>query len=150
MGKLLGGAALLLLALFMLVGFLQSDAEASGAVRALTLLLTVGLPGVAGAMLLRSHFGAHGQLEQRKDALRQQTMESEILRLADQKGGKLMLVEVVSALALPQASAKELLDGMVLRELADVEVTDSGVLVYSFHDIRHLSEKSTSRGVLDA
>jgi hypothetical protein len=149
-GKLGGGAALVVLALFMLVGFLQSDAEASGAVRALTLLLTVGLPGVAGAMLLRSHFSAPGQLAQRKDALRQQTMESEILRLAGQKGGKLMLVEVVSALALPQASAKELLDGMVMRELADVEVTDSGVLVYSFHDIRHLSEKSTSRGVLDA
>jgi hypothetical protein len=149
-GKLGGGAALVLLALFMLVGFMQSDAEASGAVRALTLLLTVGLPGAAGAMLLRNHFGERGRLEQRKDVLRQQTMESEILRLADQKGGKLMLVEVVSALALPQASAKELLDGMVMRELADVEVTDSGVLVYSFHDIRHLSEKSTSRGVLDA
>ena len=150
MGKLVGGGALLLLALFMLVGFLQSDAEASGAVRALTLLLTVGLPGVAGAVLLRNHFGARGQLDRRRDVLRQQTMESEILRLANQQGGKLMLVEVVSALALPQASAKELLDGMVTRELADVEVTDSGVLVYSFHDIRHLSEKSTSRGVLDA
>ena len=150
MGKLAGGAALLLLALFMLVGSLQTDAEASGTVRALTLLLTVGLPGVAGAMLLRSHFGARGRMEQRKDVLRQQTMESEILRLAGQKGGKLMLVEVVTALALPQASAKELLDGMVTRELADVEISDSGVLVYSFHDIRHLSEKSTSRGVLDA
>ena len=150
MGKLVGGGALLVLALFMLVGFLQSEAEASGTVRALTLLLTVGLPGFAGAMLLRGHFGARGRLEQRKDVLRQQTMESEILRLADQKGGKLMLVEVVSALALPQASAKELLDGMVMRELADVEVSDSGVIVYSFHDIRHLSEKSSARGVLDA
>ena len=150
MAKLGGGAALLLLALFMFVGFLQADAEASGTTKALTLLLTVGLPGVAGAMLLREHFGARGKLAQRKDVLRQQTLESEILRLAAQSDGKLTLVEVVSALALPQAGAKELLDGMVTRELADVEITDSGVLVYSFHDIRHLSEKPYSRGVLDA
>jgi hypothetical protein len=149
-GKLWGGGALVLLALFMLVGFLQSDAEASGATKALTLLLTVGLPGGVGAKLLLDHFGARGRLDQRKDVLRRQTMESEILKLAGEKGGKLMLVEVVSALALPQAGAKDLLDGMVMRELADVEVSDSGVLVYSFHDIRHLSEKSTSRGVLDA
>jgi hypothetical protein len=149
-GKLVGGVALLLLALFMFVGFLQSDADASGTTKALTLLLTVGLPGVAGAALLRSHFGARGRLDQRKEVLRQQTLESEILRLAGQHDGKLTLVEVVSALALPQAGAKDLLDGMVMRELADMEVTDSGVLVYTFHDIRHLSEKSTSRGVLDA
>ncbi|MBW3629153.1 MAG: hypothetical protein KY464_07635 [Gemmatimonadetes bacterium] len=150
MGKLVGGGALLLLALFMLVGYMGSDADASATTRALTLLLTVGLPGFAGAAMLRSHFGARGRLDQRKDVLRQQTMESEILRLAGQHDGKLTLVEVMSALALPQAGAKDLLDGMVMREVADVEVTDSGVLVYSFHDIRHLSEKSTSRGVLDA
>lgn len=150
MGKLGGGAALLLLALFMLVGYLQSDAEASGLTRMLTLLLTVGLPGFAGAALLRSHFGARGRLDQRKDVLRKQTLESEILRLAAQHEGKLTVVEVVSALALPQAGAKELLDGMVMRELADVEITESGVLVYAFHDIRHLSEKPSSRGVLDA
>jgi hypothetical protein len=149
-GKLVGGVALLLLALFMLFGYTQLETDASGATRAVTLLLTVGLPGVAGAALLRSHFGARGRLDQRKDVLRQQTLESEILRLAGQHDGKLTVVEVVSALALPQAGAKDLLDGMVMRELADVEVTDSGVLVYSFHDIRHLSEKSTSRGVLDA
>ena len=150
MGKLAGGIALLVLALFMFVGYLQSDADASGATKALTLLLTVGLPGMAGAALLRNHFGARGRLDQRKDVLRQQTLESEILRLAGQHDGKLTLVEVVSALALPQAGAKDLLDGMVMRELADMEITDSGVLVYTFHDIRHLSEKSTSRGVLDA
>jgi hypothetical protein len=149
-GKLVGGAALLLLALFMFVGYMQSDADASATTRAVTLLLTVGLPGFAGAALLRSHFGARGRLDQRKDVLRRQTMESEILRLAGQHDGKLTLVEVMSALALPQAGAKELLDGMVMREVADVQVTDSGVLVYAFHDIRHLSEKSTSRGVLDA
>ena len=150
MGKLVGGGALLLLALFMFVGYMGSDADASATTRMLTLLLTVGLPGFAGAALLRSHFGARGRLDQRKDVLRQQTMESEILRLAAQHDGKLTLVEVMSALALPQAGAKDLLDGMVMREVADVEVTDSGVLVYSFHDIRHLSEKSTSRGLLDA
>ena len=150
MGKLVGGGLLLLLAVVMLFGSLQSDAEASAAVRALTLLLVVGLPGAAGGWLLYDHFSARGRLDQRKDVLRRQTMESEILRLAGEKEGKLTLVEVVTALALPQAGAKELLDGMVMREMADVQVSDSGMLVYSFHDIRHLSEKSSARGVLDA
>jgi hypothetical protein len=77
-------------------------------------------------------------------------MDSEILRLAGERGGKLTVVEVMSALALPADGAKQLLDGLAMREIAEVEVSDSGVLVYAFHDIRHLSEKESARGVLDA
>lgn len=150
MGKLGGGIALLGVALFMLIGYLRADIEASGLTTMLTLALTVGLPGFAGAALLKQHFGAKGQLDSRKDQLRRQTLESEVLRLAGTQGGKLTVIEVVSALALPAEGAKALLDSMVGRELADMEVTDSGVLVYSFHDIRHLKEKETSRGILDA
>lgn len=150
MGRITGGVALLLLALFMLVGYSRADVDASALTTALTLLITVGLPAAGGAALLRGHFATHGRIAGRKEELRQHTLESEILRLAGQRQGKLTVVEVVSALALPAAGAKELLDGMVSREMADVEISDSGVLVYAFHDIRHLGEKESARGVLDA
>jgi hypothetical protein len=39
---------------------------------------------------------------------------------------------------------------MADRGLAEVEVSESGVLVYSFYDVRHLGEKEAARGVLDA
>lgn len=150
MGRITGGVALLLLALFMLIGYSRADVEASALTTALTLLITVGLPAAAGVALLRGHYAARGRVAGRKEELRRHTLESEIVRLAASHQGKLTVVEVVSALALPAAGAKELLDGMVARELADVEVTDSGVLVYAFHDVRHLSEKESARGVLDA
>ena len=150
MGQIGGGAALLAVAVFMLLGFMTSDVDAGATTTLVALLITVGVPGVAGATMLARHFGARGRLAGRKEALRQQTLEAEILRLAGEHDGKLTAVEVMSGLALSAATTKELLDGMVMRELADIEVTDSGVLVYAFHDVRHLAEKSSSRGLLDA
>jgi hypothetical protein len=149
-GKLAGGSALLLIAVFMAFGFLNSDLDASQVTKIATLLLTVGLPGIAGAALVLMELDARSHRGDRKEDLRRQTMDSEILRLASDRGGKLTVVEVMSALALPSEGAKQLLDGLVSREIADVQVSDSGVLVYAFHDLRHLSEKESARGVLDA
>ena len=150
MGRNIGGVALLLLALFMAVGYAQADIDASAVTTLLTLLITVALPAAGGIALLRGGLSAPGRIAGRKEELRRKTLESELLRLATTHQGKLTVVEVVSALALPAGEAKEVLDGMVTREMADVEISDSGMLVYSFHDVRHLGEKETARGVLDA
>lgn len=50
----------------------------------------------------------------------------------------------------PGAELKAALDGMVLRSEAELEVTDEGVLVYTFHDLKHLAGKANARSVLDA
>ena len=42
------------------------------------------------------------------------------------------------------------LDAMVEREIADIEITDDGVLVYTFLSAKQLGNKDTSRGILDA
>jgi hypothetical protein len=81
--------------------------------------------------------------------LRQQTIEAEVLRLAGERGGRLALVEIVTELAIPSEAAQAALEGLVERELADIAVTDSGVLVYTFHDVERLSEKSRARGILE-
>ena len=150
MSKLVGGAVLLLLSLFMFLGFLGSSASIGAPATIAALLITVALPAAAGVALASGHFRARGRLARRRDELRQQTIESEILRLAGQRGGRLTAVEVASDMAISPEAAKEALDSLALREVADLEVTDSGVIVYAFHDVRHLQEKPHAKGILDA
>jgi hypothetical protein len=64
--------------------------------------------------------------------------------------GKLTAVEVASALAVTSEEAKRSLDSLVAREVADLDVTDDGVLVYSFHDARYFDGSSGTKGLLDA
>jgi hypothetical protein len=51
-GKLAGGSALLLASALMAFVFLHSDVDAPQLTKMLTLLGTVGLPGIAGAALV--------------------------------------------------------------------------------------------------
>lgn len=134
----------------MLLGFLGSDGVGGGAATVVALLLVVGLPAVGSALLVRSHFTERSRVTGRKELLRQQTLDAEILRLAGERDGRLTIVEVATELAVPMESAKAALDGLMLRNHADLELTDAGVSVYTFYDIRHLGGKHTSRGILDA
>jgi hypothetical protein len=134
-GRKIGGGALLLLSALMLLGFARSGASMASPTTLVALLITVGLPAAGGIALLRGALG--GNSKARMQQLRQQTIDAEILRLAMAKQGKLTAVEVASALALPEGEAKSSLDSLVAREVADLDVTDDGVLVYSFHDARY-------------
>jgi len=148
-GRLFGGSALLLLALFMLAGFLGSNSERSAAASFLAFAVAVVLPAGMGTALLIGHFRGKSKLSDRKAELRQKTIEAELLSLAQKHAGKLTIVESVSALAITPEDAKDALDALARRGLADFEVTDSGVIVYVFHDVQRLSEKSKSRGLLE-
>lgn len=141
---------MLLLAVFMFAGYLGADINAGPGATFLALAIAVGLPAAGGAALIASHVRTGGRVSDRKQDLRRQTIEAEVLRLAGQHAGKLTVVEVVGALALPPDEAKAVLDSLARRELADLEVTDSGVIVYAFHDVAKLSEKSKAKGILDA
>ena len=136
MGRKICGGVLLVIAAFMLFGFMRSDASLLSPTGLFAVLLTVGLPAVGGLALLRGALG--GSAGSRMQALRAQTIEAEILKLAMARQGKLTAVEVESALALPAGEAKATLDRLVAREAADLDVTDEGVLVYTFHDARYL------------
>jgi hypothetical protein len=149
-GRLVGSGLLILLSLFMLFGFLGSGAPIGAVTTIAALLITVALPAAAGVALASGHFRARGRLARRRDELRRQTIESEILRLAAQRGGRLTAVEVASDMAISPEVAKETLDSLALRELADLEITESGGIVYAFPDVRHLQQKAQAKGVLDA
>jgi hypothetical protein len=141
------GWALVVLATFMFVGYLGADVAGAQAIAAL--IITVVLPAAAGAALITGRLGSRGRLSARREALRRQTLEAELLRLARRHSGRLTLVEVVSELAVSADDAKEALDDLAVRGLADFEVTDSGVVVYVFHDVQHIEDKHDSRGLLE-
>ncbi len=149
MGKLLGGSALLLVSLVMFAGFLGATRDASMAAIIGAFGIAVLLPGVIGAALIAAHFRGKGRLANRKQALRQQTLEAEALLLAGKHGGKLTVIEMVGALAVTPEDAKEALDALARRGLADFEVTESGIIVYAFHDLQRLSEKAQSKNILE-
>lgn len=149
MNKIIGAVGLALLSLFMLAGFLNSDAAVSAGARLLALGITVVLPAGGALLLARSHLAEKSRLTGRKAALRRHATESELLRLAQQRGGKLMAVEAALAMHLAEDTARETLDTMVAEGRAELEVTDGGNLVYTFPTLTQLSDKSTARGILD-
>ena len=141
------GWILLALSAFMLVGYLGADVAGAPALAAL--LITVLLPAAGGLALVTGRLGAGRRLSDRREDLRRQTLEAELLRLAARHGGRVTIVEAVSELAVTPEEAKDALDALAVRGIADFEVTDSGVVVYVFHDLQHLGEKSESRGLLE-
>jgi hypothetical protein len=149
-GRTLGGSALIALAALMLVGFLRTDASIASPAAIGALLITVALPAAAGIALLRGVANFGGRRSARVEQLRQQTIDAEILRMATQQGGRLTAIEVATALALPPESAKSYLDSLVSRDVADLEITDRGLIVYTFFDAKHVGGKHSARGLLDA
>lgn len=150
MKKIAGAVVLGLLSLFMLAGFVNTDTDAPGGTRAVALLITVILPAVGAVLLARSHFNEKSRLTGRRAALARHATESELLRLAQGRGGKLMAVEAAMAMHLSEDVVRETLDTMVGEGRAELEVTDGGNLVYTFPTLLQLGDKRTARGILDA
>lgn len=150
MPKLLGGTALLGLSLFMLMGFVKADLKDQPLVNALTFGVAVVLPMGTGLGLLHSRSKQKQRLALSKNNRRPKTLQTEILRLALAKAGRLTMVEVVSELAIAPEQANSVLNSLAQQGLAELQVTESGVLVYAFYDIQHLSEKNAAQGILDA
>jgi hypothetical protein len=149
MGRILGGSALLLLAGLMAFGFIGADVDASAPATLVAVLVVVVLPAVAGIVLLMRPSGSARRHAQRREELRQQTVEAEVLRLAARRGAKLTVVEVATELAVGTDAAEAALNALAARDVAELEVTQSGVLVYAFRDISLLPEKPRSKGILD-
>lgn len=82
--------------------------------------------------------------------VRHRKEQNRIVRLARQKGGRLMVAEAAADSGLLVEEAEQ-----ILRELADggyaeVEVTDSGMVVYRFPEFLFGHEKHWARGVESA
>ena len=147
MGKLIGAGGLGLLSAVMLMGYF--NAEVSGPSAIIALLLSVGLPALGSAALVRSHLRETSALGANKERLRHESLEAEILQLAERKGGKLTVPEVIAETATDSERAMNALDALHMKNLAQIEVSDSGSLVYSFPGVHTLAEKASAKPVLD-
>ncbi len=148
MGRKIGGVALLVIAALMLLGFARSSASLTSPTAMFALLLVVVVPAIGGVALLRGSLGRNSST--RMAQLRQQTIHAEILRIAMDHGGRLTAVEVASTLGLAADESKAALDDLVQRQVADLEVSDEGVLIYTFHEARYFKGDSPAQGRLDA
>ncbi|MDH3731895.1 MAG: hypothetical protein OEU54_00115 [Gemmatimonadota bacterium] len=145
-----GGGALIGVAAFMFLGFMVSGGAFSTAATVAAFLVSVVLPATTGGLMIKSSMGGGRALTERQEALRLETIQAEVLRLAGVHGGRLTVVEVAGELGIPASTAEEVLNELMAKEVSDVAVTESGLLVYEFHDLKHLSEKEDARGILDA
>lgn len=150
MTKIAGAVVLALLSLFMLAGFLNRDTAASAGAVMAAVGITVLLPAAGALLLARSHVAEKSRLSGRRAALARHAAESELLRLAQLRGGKLMAVEAAMAMHLSEETAAEALDAMVTGGRAELEVTEGGSLVYTFPTLARLGDKGTAKGILDA
>ena len=73
-----------------------------------------------------------------------------MLQLAQEHQGRLTVVEVATRLALSAPAVEALLGGLHERGMAEIEITDAGLIVYTFRDIQLLPGKGESRDVLSA
>lgn len=135
----------------MLLGFAKADLnDQSMAVRVMTFGFGVGLPLAGGIGLMQSHRQDRNRMLANRATHQLRTLQSEILKLAKVNQGKLTEIEVISELSIEAAVAHEVLTSLCQKDLADIEMTDSGLLVYVFPDIQQLPDKHSSRGLLDA
>jgi len=147
--RTVGGIILLFLAAFMLLGFVLSEQPLLAPATLVGLLVTVVVPAITGAVLLKPAMVPRGRLQHSRSEIRQRTLQSEVLRLAGEHQGRITIVEVVEEFAVTPEEAKEALDALALEGMADYAVTDSGMVVYDFRELRQLEDKSKARGILD-
>ena len=74
-------------------------------------------------------------------------LEVDILQLARKKGGRLTVLEAVTELEVGVDEAQAVLEDLQVRGIAGVLVSDSGLLVYSFHELQHLDDKDEAKPV---
>lgn len=148
--KLAGGIVLLMVSVFMGIGFLAGGAsQHSIGVQIFSILIAVGVPGAGGVLLLRQHHRRALPSPPEHAALPRERWTSELVKLAARKGGRLTVVEVVAGTALAPDDAQTAFDELCASGLAEPEVTESGLIVYAFRDLLLLSEKSESQGLLE-
>lgn len=141
------GIALMILGALMALGFTQASLSQGPLVIFLSLCLTVLLPLGGGFYLLKQSNTQDKSILASKSQLAQKTLQAEILRLAAQQQGRLTVLEVTQAFALSHEQAEAALDELALSKMAEHQLTDDGLLVYTFPEIQQLAHKNQAKAI---
>jgi hypothetical protein len=139
MKKLIGGGVLIFIGLFMLLGVFSGDTLGKGSLasNAVLIFLFIVAPIGVGGLFIRSHFtGKRKALFNQEKAIQEQR-EKQIIRLAQQKGGRLTIPEIAVDTSMTTTEAEEFMREMTAKGYVDMQVTDAGVIVYEFYEIVH-------------
>ena len=82
--------------------------------------------------------------------VRYRRQQSRVVRLARQRGGRLTVTETAADTGLTVEEAAEILKRLADGGFVEVEITDSGLIVYRFPEVLFAHEKHWSRGVESA
>lgn len=82
--------------------------------------------------------------------LRYRRQQNRVVRLARQRGGRLTVTETAADTGLTVEAAAEILKRLADGGFVEVEITDSGLIVYRFPEVLFAHEKRWSRGVESA
>lgn len=131
MDRKLGGIALVIPALGLIGGAWWSGLVMSP-VALFGLLLVFVLPAIDRVASLRDSL--QHDSDRRIAALRRETIDAEILRVALKHQGRLSSAEVSAALGLDTGESQAVLEDLVQRRVASVEVPEEGMPIYAFPD----------------
>ena len=135
MRKLIVGGCLVFIGLFMLLGFFASTKPSTLGVDVMLLLMFVLAPAISGAILIRSHFREKQRTVAMQIKTQRMHQEKEILRLAKEKGGRLTVAEIVAETSIDIDAAEELMREFMIKGMADMKTSDSGLISYEFFDL---------------
>lgn len=107
-------------------------------------MLTVGL-----AMIVFAQFVWMGArlVHRSADRKRYSQYQNRLLRLARQRGGRLTVLEAATDGRMTVEQAEELLRELVARGHAELRISESGMMVYTFLEIERGEEKGGARPV---
>jgi hypothetical protein len=136
--KSIFGGFLIAIGAFFLFGFSVAVSRSGLSIGDVVGALLIGIgPVVGGGLLIRSHVKTKRKMliAQEKDEYARQ--EKEILRLAQEKGGRLSIPDIVVKTSMSTEQAEQVMREMTTKGYVDMQVTDSGVIVYEFYEIAH-------------
>jgi uncharacterized membrane protein len=114
---------------------------------------SIGGAAVLVAVSAMSLFGAFRSFRprtRREPRLSEDERERKALGLARAAGGKLTQAELALDSSLSLDEARKVLDGLVEKGAAELEVSSSGALVYAFPGLISGAEKAAAKPVQDA
>ena len=106
--------------------------------------LSVGVAFVilGGLLWFLSH-----RLDESAQLVRDRSRQNSVIRLARERGGKLTVTETAADTGITMEEADRILRDLTEGGYVEMEVSDSGMVVYRFPEIVFANEKSRSKGV---
>ncbi len=127
--RILGSIMVLIASVMILVGFVEFE------------MIAVALGSILGAAgSLSFYWGWSGQQDRRKAIMNR--IQRKVLKLAAAKGGTLTVTEVATDLNLALPAAEKILTSMDDDLRVRSIISDEGVIVYEFPELKHRKELS--------